>query len=52
METIKKNPEVDLKLKYKNVLNAGMAISLLLMIFTFYSFRRLKVVLPCLIILI
>jgi protein TonB len=42
METIKKNPEVDLKLKYKNVLNAGMAISLLLMIFTFYSFQTFE----------
>lgn len=42
MKTYKKHPGVDLKLIYKNSLNAGMAFSLLSMIFTFYSFRSFE----------
>jgi protein TonB len=42
MKILKKNPDVDLKLKYKNVLNLGMVISLILMIFTFYSFQNFE----------
>ncbi len=48
MKALKKSPEADLRLKYRKVLEASMAISLLLMIVLFYSFKTFetKVKLP------
>ncbi len=42
MRTYKKHPGVDLKLIYKNSLSVGMVLSLLIMIFIFYSFRSFE----------
>jgi len=42
MQALKKNPESDLKLKYQNVLEAAMAIALILMIGLFYSFKKFE----------
>jgi len=48
MDNFKKSPKVDLKLIYNNILNAGMLLSLLLLIFSFYSFQTFDsgVILP------
>jgi len=40
MKALKKNPEADLSLKYKKVLEASMAISLLLLTVLFFSFQK------------
>ena len=42
MQALKKNPEADLKLKYQKVLEAAMAIALILMIGVFYSFKKFE----------
>lgn len=39
---IRKNPKVDLKLKYKIVLELGLVISLMLMIVLFLSFKKFE----------
>jgi len=39
---IRKNPDVDLKLKYKKVLELGMVISLVLMVVLFLSFKKFE----------
>jgi len=38
----RKNPQVDLKLKYKKVLELGMVISLILMVVLFLSFKKFE----------
>ena len=40
---IRKNPDVDLKLKYKKVLELGTVLSLLFMILLFLSFKKFEV---------
>ncbi len=39
MKAMKKNPEVDLRLKYKTALEAGMSLALLITIVLFFSFK-------------
>jgi protein TonB len=48
MQALKTNPEADLKLKYHTYLEAGLVISLVIMILFFYSFKKFEtsVVLP------
>ena len=38
-----KDPEADLRLKYRKVLEFSVAIALLLMIFTFYAFKKFDI---------
>jgi hypothetical protein len=40
MKAFKKNPEVDLKLKYRKALEVGIIVSLLVMSGVFYSFKK------------
>ena len=40
---IRKNPDVDLKLKYKKVLELGLVLSLLFMVLLFLSFKKFEV---------
>ncbi len=42
MKALQKRPEADLKMKYYRVLEASMAIALLLMIGVFYSFKKFE----------
>ncbi len=42
MKALKKKPEADLRLKYYKVLEASMAVALLLMIGVFYSFKTFE----------
>ncbi|MBN1153865.1 energy transducer TonB, partial [candidate division KSB1 bacterium] len=39
---VKKNPEVDLKLKYRRVIEVGLIIALLLCILLFQAFKRFE----------
>ncbi len=39
MKAMKKNPEADLRLKYKTALEAGMSLALLITIVLFFSFK-------------
>ena len=40
---IEKDPDVDLRLKYQKVLEISMIISLFILIFTFYAFRKFDI---------
>jgi len=42
MQALKKNPEADLRLKYKKALEGGMAVTLILLIGVFYSFKKFE----------
>jgi periplasmic protein TonB len=42
MQTIRKIPEADLKLKYRKVLEAAMSIALVILIGLFYSFKKFE----------
>jgi len=42
METSEKNSRVDLKLVYNNILNAGMTLSLMIIIIIFFSFQTFE----------
>jgi len=42
MKAMKKNPEADLKLKYKKALEAGSVFSLIIMIGIFFSFKTFE----------
>jgi len=42
MKALKKNPDADLRLKYYKVLEASMAVALLIMIGVFYSFKTFE----------
>ena len=42
MKALKKNPEADLRLKYKLTLEAGIALALIIMIGVFFSFKKFE----------
>ncbi len=42
MKALKKNPEADLRLKYRKALEAAIAISLLILILVFYAFKKFE----------
>jgi len=42
MKSLLKNPEADLKLKYRRVLEASFAVALIIMIGTFFSFKKFE----------
>jgi len=42
MKLMKKNPEADLSLKYRKVLEASLAISILIMVVSFFSFKKFE----------
>jgi len=42
MKAMKKNPEADLRLKYRRTLEAGIALALLITIGVFYSFKTFE----------
>ncbi len=42
MKALKKNPEIDLRLKYKTALEAGMSVALLILIVVFFSFKTFE----------
>lgn len=42
MKAMQKNPEVDLKLKYKTALEAGMSLALVVLIGVFFSFKTFE----------
>ena len=42
-QLLKKDPKVDLLLKYRKTLEASMIFALLIMIFTFYAFKKFEV---------
>lgn len=42
MHAMKKNPDADLKLKYRSVLEAGMSIAMLILIGVFFSFKTFE----------
>jgi protein TonB len=42
-QLLKKDPEADLRLKYRKVLEISVIFALLIMIFTFYAFKKFEV---------
>ena len=42
MQTLKKNPEVDLQLKYRKGLEGAVVVALILLIGTFYAFKKFE----------
>jgi protein TonB len=42
-EMIKKDPKVDLKLKYRKILELSTILALLVMIFTFFAFKKFEI---------
>ena len=42
MKAMLKNPEADLRLKYRKVLEASFSVALVIMIGTFYSFKKFE----------
>lgn len=42
MQSMKKNPEADLRLKYRSALEAGLSIALLILIGIFFSFKTFE----------
>jgi len=42
MKALQKNPEVDLALKYRKVLEASLALAILIMVVTFFSFKKFE----------
>ena len=42
-QLLKKDPEADLRLKYRKVLELSVIFALLIMIFTFYAFKKFEV---------
>ncbi len=39
---IKKNPDVDLKLKYRKVLETSLVVSLMMLVILFFSFKQFE----------
>jgi protein TonB len=42
MKSLKKDPEADLSLKYRKILEASIAIAILIMVITFFAFKRFE----------
>ena len=42
-QLLKKDPKADLRLKYRKVLEVSIIFALLIMIFTFYAFKKFEV---------
>jgi len=42
MQALKKNPEADLKLKYRKVLEGALSLALIILIGMFYSFKKFE----------
>lgn len=42
MQALKKNPEADLKLKYRRALESALSLALIIMIGLFYSFKKFE----------
>jgi len=42
MRSLKKNPEADLALKYRKVLETSLALAILIMVFVFFAFKKFE----------
>ena len=42
MQALKKNPEADLKLKYRKAVEGAVVVALILLIGTFYAFKKFE----------
>ena len=42
-QLLKKDPKVDLRLKYRKVMEVSIIFALLIIIFTFYAFKKFEV---------